>query len=97
MKKFPFLEIGIAIAFAILLYILIYPSYKSTKDMNNKYDVISNTYALRAAYERYATLDNHGILADSVVPEIINYLNDFGVINPFTQSKYTENDIQFIH
>ncbi len=94
MKKFPFLEIGIAIAFAILLYILIYPSYKNTKDMNNKYDVISNTYAFRAAYEKYATLDNQGNLPDTIVPEIIQYLNDFGVINPFTQTKYTKNDIQ---
>lgn len=97
MKKFPILEIAIVIAFGVLLYILIWPGYVKNQDMNNKYDVITNMFAMKTAVERNATLDNLGILPDSVDAKMVEYLNDFGIINPFTGEKYTEGDIQFYH
>ena len=92
MKKFPFLEIGIVIALAVLLYILIYPGYVQNRDMNNKYSVISNMYAMRAAYEKNATLDKIGELPDSINQKMMNYLNEFNVKNPFTGEGYSLDD-----
>ncbi len=97
MKKFPILEIAIVIAFGILLYILIYPGYVKNLDMNNKFDVISNIYAMRTAYEKCATLDNNGILPMENTPKLVEYLNEFNVLNPFTDENYKESDIQFYH
>ncbi|MCK4523933.1 hypothetical protein KAU15_03310 [candidate division WOR-3 bacterium] len=95
MKKFPFLEIGIIIALAGLLYILIYPGYIENIKRNNMYHVISNVHACRAAYEKVATLDNIGLLPKEQDPKIIQYINEFDILNPFTKCPYNENDIQF--
>ncbi len=95
MKKFPFLEIGIILALAGLLYILIYPGYIENMKRNNKYHVISNIHACRAAYEKVATLDNIGLLPKENDAKIIQYINEFDILNPFTKSTYNENDIQF--
>ncbi len=95
MKKFPILELGILLALAVLLYILIYPGYVKNKDMNNKYDVISNIYNLRASYEKVGALDNIGMLPAENDNKIVDYLNEFGVINPFTKKPYNYSDIQF--
>uniref|UniRef100_A0A7C3J5C3 Uncharacterized protein n=1 Tax=candidate division WOR-3 bacterium TaxID=2052148 RepID=A0A7C3J5C3_UNCW3 len=94
MKKFPFLEIGIVIATAILLYILIYPGYIKNKEANNNYNMISNIYALRAAYEKYVSLDNMGELPDKIDSKIYQYLKEFGVKNPYTNEDYKEGDIK---
>lgn len=95
MKKFPILELLIIVALAVLLYILIYPGYVQNRDMNNKYDVISNMYSLRASYEQYSTLDRIGELATEPAPEMIEYLNSFNAVNPFTAKAYEITDVQF--
>ncbi|MGE3063342.1 MAG: hypothetical protein AB7T10_06875 [bacterium] len=94
MKKFPFLEIGIVVAAGILLYILIYPGYVKSKSLNQKYDVISNIYAVKTAYEMYSTLDNNGVLPDNVNGKMVEYLNTFGVKNPYTNAPYTLEDLK---
>lgn len=94
MKKFPFLEVGIVIATAILLYILIYPGYVKNKEANNNYNMISNIYALRAAYEKYVSLDNNGELTDKIDGKIYDYLKEFGIKNPYTNENYKEGDIK---
>ncbi|HAV92095.1 TPA: hypothetical protein DCW38_02820 [candidate division WOR-3 bacterium] len=93
MKKFPLIEIGIVVATAILLYILIYPGYVQNKEMNHKYDVISNIYAVKTAYEMFVTLDNNGVLTENVNPKVTEYLNSFGVKNPYSGEAYTPSDI----
>lgn len=94
MKKFPFLEIGIVLATFVLLYILIYPGYLKSKAMNQKYDVISNIYAVKTAYEMFTTLDNNGTLPDNVNEKMVEYLNSFGVKNPYTNQSYTQSDLK---
>ncbi|MEO0289207.1 MAG: hypothetical protein ABIN00_06185 [candidate division WOR-3 bacterium] len=94
MKKFPFLEIAIVIATAILLYILIYPGYVKNKETNNNYSMISNIYALRAAYEKYVALDNNGELPSKIDNKIYQYLKEFNVKNPYTNEEYKEGDIK---
>lgn len=95
MKKFPILELLIIAALAVLLYILIYPGYVKNRDMNNKYDVISNMYSMRASYEKYSTLDRLGNLTEEPAKKIIDYLNEYKAVNPFTKQQYSDNDIQF--
>lgn len=94
MKKFPILEIGIVIATAILLYILIYPGYVKNRETNNNYNVISNIYGLRAAYEKFVSLDNNGELTDKIDPKIFEYLKEFNIKNPYTNQEYKEGDIK---
>lgn len=94
MKKFPMLEIGIVIATGILLYILIYPGYVKSKEMNQKYDVISNIFAVKTAYEMYSTLDNRGVLPDNVNQKMVDYLATFGIKNPYTKQPYTLSDLK---
>ncbi|PIP13626.1 MAG: hypothetical protein COX48_03720 [bacterium (Candidatus Stahlbacteria) CG23_combo_of_CG06-09_8_20_14_all_34_7] len=93
MKKFPFLEIGIVIATGVLLYILINPSFIKSKEMNQKYDVISNIYALKTAYEMFITLDNNGVMSEKVDAKVIEYLNSFCIKNPYTNTEYDIDDI----
>ena len=94
MKKFPLLEIGIVLAIGVLLYILIYPSYLKSKDMNQKYDVISNIHALKTAYEMFTTLDNDGLMPDKLDAKIIEYMSSFGTVNPYTKNAYKFEDIK---
>ncbi len=94
MKKFPILEIGILVATFILLYILIYPGYVKNRETNNNYNVISNVYGLRAAYEKFVSLDNKGELTDKIDPKLFEYLKEFNIKNPYTNQEYKEGDIK---
>ncbi len=94
MKRFPFLEIAIVIAFAVLLYILIYPQYKTTKENNTIYDLETNLYTVKAAVERYIAY-NEGRIPHNA-DEFLRYkLKEIPLVNPFTGQEITPNDFVY--
>ncbi len=94
MKRFPFLEIGIAIAFAALLYILIYPQYKDIKANNIVYDLETNLYSVQAAVERYIAYNQGNIPHNA--DEFMRYkIKEVPIINPFTGEEITTSDFVY--
>jgi len=97
MKKLPILEIAIVLATALLLYILIWPSYLKNKATNQEYDLVSNINSFKAVVEMYLTLDNEGNIPEEKNQKMVDYMNQFGLVNPITNAPYTIDDIMFFY
>ncbi|OQX56158.1 MAG: hypothetical protein B5M53_02865 [Candidatus Cloacimonas sp. 4484_209] len=87
-----FLNVLIFFALLFLVYVIVYPSYKSIKRGNKVEDVKTNMYTLRVAVENFAAF-NGGKLPLSF-SECKNYVdNGMLPVNPYTLEPMTDDEI----